>query len=290
MRDLTVEFPDGREVAVATHGDDAGQPVLFFHGTPASRLGLDFTDEPARGCGVRVLAPERPGFGRSDPYLLPSVASYADQIAAVADLLGVSRFGVVGWSGGGPFALACGALLPERVTAVATMAGLAHLANPEIRDSFQKDEVRVLRLIAEGRDGAAAREFWKRGAVLRLLPGLVVAFGGRQVDASDRRLFDRSFVKLMAGGYAQGTAPAINEYRILLAPWGFDLGDISVPVHIWQGEQDRIVPPVNAHALAAEMPQAQLHLVPDTGHLAITAHFWDVLDSLGIAKPLNPKE
>jgi pimeloyl-ACP methyl ester carboxylesterase len=285
MRDMTVELADGRIVAVASHGDETGLPVLFLHGSPASRLGLDFTDEPARERHVHVLGLERPGFGRSDPHVLASVASYAEEVAAVADGLGLSRFGVIGWSGGGPFALACGALLPDRVTAVVTMAGLAHLATPEVRDSLQNDEARVLRYIEEGNVRAAAREFRKRKAVLRLLPGLVVALGRRQVDASDRRLFDRSFVKLMAEGYAQGTAPAINEYRILQAPWGFDLGDIGVPVHIWHGEQDRIVLPVHAHTLAAKIPQAQLHLVPHTGHLAITTHFGDALDSLGIAQP-----
>ena len=102
-------LPDGRRVCLVTHGDPDGQPVFFFHGTPASRLGHEFTSEPAKEQGIRVLCPDRPGIGRSDPKPGRTIADYATDVKDIALALGLGRYGVVGYSGGGPYALACGA-------------------------------------------------------------------------------------------------------------------------------------------------------------------------------------
>src|SRR5947209_3189109 len=106
MADDVVRLPDCRRVGVASHGDPDGRLVFLNHGTPASRLGFEFTDAPARERGIRVLCPDRPGIGRSDPQPRRTLAGWADDVVALADVLNVDRFAVRGYSGGGPYALA----------------------------------------------------------------------------------------------------------------------------------------------------------------------------------------
>jgi len=280
---MSVQLPDGRSVGLSGYGDPTGAPMFLFHGTPGSSEYLGLVDEPSRAHGVNVLAPDRPGMGRSDPHPLPSAAAYVDDVAAIADSLGLSRFPVAGHSGGGPFALACGALLGDRVTSVATIAGGAPLDTPAVRDSLPPDDARVLRLLEEGKEGSIRRQLRVLGFLQRYLPWLAQAVFRRQVDPSDVPLLDRTTIKGFAAGLAQGPDGAMADYRILATKrgWGFEPADIAVPVHIWQGEEDRMALPIQAHTLSEMMPQAELHLIPGAGHLAIFAHFGEILDALG---------
>ena len=109
-----VRLPDGRSVAITSHGDPQGSPLFLFHGTPNSRLGLHHIDRPAKERKVRVVCPDRPGVGRSDPHPERTIPGYAEDVRALADAIGFERFAVLGYSGGGPYALACGAKLSER--------------------------------------------------------------------------------------------------------------------------------------------------------------------------------
>src|SRR3954452_21242937 len=110
------------DVGVYDYGDPEGAPVFAFHGTPACGAGFAWADEPAAALGLRVIAPDRPGVGRSTPGALGTVADYPARVAALADALGWERFAVWGYSGGGPYAVACAALLPDRVTTAAVAA------------------------------------------------------------------------------------------------------------------------------------------------------------------------
>lgn len=170
MRDLQVDLADGRTVEVGSYGDDNGTPVFAFHGTPTSNTSWAIVDQSAAERGVRVLAPNRPGIGRSDPRPLPLVASYAREVADLADRLDLTRFPVVGHSGGGPFALACAALLPDDITAVATVAGVGPLDNSEVQGKLASGDQRILRLVNEGNEAAAGRMFRLMGAVARYAP------------------------------------------------------------------------------------------------------------------------
>lgn len=175
-------------------------------------------DEPARGRRVRVLAPNRPGIGRSDPYPLPLVASYADDVAMLADLLEMDQFAVIGHSGGAPFALACGALLPDRVTAVSTVAGIGPLDNPEIKDEIPTGDRRIFRHLEEGNEAAAGRLWRILGAATRWAPRLTLYLFSRQVSAQEREVLDSVgsvFIKSIAEALEQGPNAALNEYRVL---------------------------------------------------------------------------
>jgi pimeloyl-ACP methyl ester carboxylesterase len=122
-----VRLSDGRRGAIASHDDPQRSPLFLFHGVPGSRLGLHHTDGPAKERSVRVLCPDRPGIGRSDPHPERTIPGYANDVNALVDAMGFERFAVLDYSGGGPYALACGAKLSERVSAVRNMAGLGPL-------------------------------------------------------------------------------------------------------------------------------------------------------------------
>lgn len=287
MRDFETRLPDGRAVEIASHGDESGFPVFAFHGTPFSNGYWGVVDEVARRRGVHVLAPDRPGIGGSDPHPLRFVATYAEDVSAMADGLDLARIAVVGHSGGGPFALACGAIMPERVTAVATLAGVAPLDTPGVEERLGPGDRRVLHLLWEGKEGPARRRIRMLGAAARYLPWLAVA--GMKRSASDYeqevlQQWGRPLVDALGEAFDQGPAAAVNEYRLFSTSenWGFEPGDISVPVHVWQGEDDQNTDPIHALALAELMPQAELHLLSGVGHPVMATHFNEVLDSLGI--------
>jgi len=295
MRDFKVDLSDGRTVDVASYGDEDGIPIFAFHGTPVSNSSWAMVDEPARARGVHVLAPNRPGIGGSDPHPLPLVASYVDDVTALADRLDLARFGVVGHSGGGPFALACGALLPDRVDAVATIAGAAPLDTPGMAEGVSAGDRWVLRKLKEGKEGSVRRLFQVMGFAVKYLPRLSLSFFKSQVSASERELLDgvvgRSFVSSISEALDQGPEAAVNEYRVFSKKenWGFEPGDITVPVHIWQGEEDRNTYPIHARTLAKLMPQAELHLLPGVGHPVMATHFDEILDSLDLPQASTGK-
>lgn len=292
IRDFKVDLPDGRTVEMASYGDEDGIPIFAFHGTPVSNSSWAMVDERARARGVHVLAPNRPGIGGSDPHPLPLVASYAEEVTVLADHLDMAQFAIVGHSGGGPFALACGALLPDRVTAVATLAGVGPLDNPEVRDQLAPGDRRIFRLLDEGNETAAGRMFQLMGAAARYAPRLTLFLFSRQVSAPERELLDvigRTFVKSISEALDQGPKAAVNEYRLFSKKenWGFEPGDITVPVHIWQGEEDRNTYPIHARTLAKIMPQAELHLLPGVGHPVMATHFDEILDSLDLPSNID---
>jgi len=289
VHNFEVDLLDGRTVEVASFGDKEGIPIFAFHGTPTSNISWAMVDEPARTRGVRVLAPNRPGIGGSDPHPLPLVASYADDVAGLADRLDMASFAIMGHSGGGPFALACGALLPDRVTAVATLAGVGPLDNPEVKGEIASGDQRIFRLIDEGNDAAAGRMFKIMGAAARYAPRLTLFFFSRQASVQERELLGEigaTFIKSITEALEQGPEAAVNEYRVFSKRenWGFEPGDITVPVHIWQGEEDRNTFPIHAQALANLMPRAELHLLPGVGHPLMATHFDEILDSLDVPK------
>jgi pimeloyl-ACP methyl ester carboxylesterase len=292
MRDFKVDLPDGRTVEIGSFGDEDGIPMFAFHGSPTSNAYWAVIDEPARIRGVRVLAPNRPGIGGSDPHPLPLVASYADDVADLADRLDMGRFAIMGHSGGGPFALACGAILPDRVMAVATVAGVGPLDNPDVKGEMASGDQRILRLIDEGNEAAAGRMFKVMGAAARYAPRLTQYFMSRQALAQERELFGvfgPMFIRSIAEALEQGPEAGVNEYRVFSKKenWGFELGEISVPVHIWQGEEDRNTFPVHAHAMANLIPHAELHLLPGIGHPVMATHFNEILDSLEIPRNVD---
>lgn len=280
--DGVVSLADGRNVGVVEHGDPRGRPVLLFHGSPSSRLGHEFSDAPARARGIRVVCPDRPGIGRSDPSDYRRIADSARDVAALADALGIDRFAVLGYSGGGPYALAAAALLTERVEAVGLMAGTGPLDRPGARAGLTRSDALILDL--------STRRVWAAHVVLRavatysrLFPRIAMRVARAELNDSDRQAFEERGSAVMRSfneAFRQGPAGVIQDYRLLDAPWGFDLSAVQATVHLWHGEDDTVVPIIDSEEMAAALPNAVLHRVPGAGHVSIQHEIGAILDAL----------
>ena len=287
--ELSVRTDDGRALRVRVVGE--GPLILVHHGTPASSLLLKTPSEDALGRGARYAAFDRAGYGGSDAKPGRSIADVASDCAAVADALGAERFVTWGISGGGPHALACAALLPDRVAAAATLAGVGPWGAEGLDwlDGMGEENVDEFGLALQGADVLEpALRAWREeilGAGPEALAGRLetllsdvdrAAFSGRKGE---------ELYRLMAEGIEPGIEGWRDDDLAFTKPWGFDLARIETPVLIWQGEQDRFLPPAHGRWLAAHVPGCEARLTADDGHLTLTerrigdVHGW-LLDRL----------
>jgi pimeloyl-ACP methyl ester carboxylesterase len=277
----TLTRTDGRAVAWSEFGDPVGAPVLWCHGGLSSRLDVALVDSLLLELGVRVIAPDRPGIGASERRKGRTVRDFADDAAAIADAAGMERFAVAGWSAGGPFALACAARLPDRVSAVATIGGMAPL--------FSRAQRRELGLAADRWLISIARRVpWLATAMLtptrfasakryrrRLL---------RSVPTPDRvALEPLPADRVAAAGLAAfrpGVGGTVDDYRAFGGAWGFPLHAVKAKVRCWQGDADTLVPMAHARRLAAALPGGTLQIVERAGHFAYLTHGADIFGRL----------
>ena len=282
--------PDGRVLEVLTGGAEGGYPLLFHSGTPSAAAPYDRLDDAFTKAGLQLVTYSRPGYGGSTPRDLDGPSSrVADDVPdseAVLDHLGIGNFITIGWSGGGPRALACAALLPDRCRAAATLAGVAPYDAQGLDWSAGMGEENVEDFEA----AVQGREVYTRLLEKTLPPvfeatpeQLVSAFGGlvTPVDAAFitgdfadylSRVFGRAGVQGIVGAREDGLA--------IVEPWGFDLQDITVPVAVWQGRHDAMVPFAHGEWLAANVAGATPHLFDDQGHLSLFAQLGAILEDL----------
>jgi len=280
-----VQLNDGRAIGYADWGDPEGVPVLHLHGTPGSRLTYDYTDAPARAQGVRVIAPDRPGIGLSSPKPGYSLEDVADDLAALADALGLDRFAVLAWSGGGPYALAAAAALGDRISALAMVAPAGLL------------DTRAARKGMSGLDRAAwvLSTFTPRVGAPML--GAAMRWSLRHPANATKSFaakLPRVEMELLAAlppeveGPIIGSAEAgrqggrgiVDDYRAISQPWTFRPEDVQVPTRFWHGDEDQYVPLRVSEELSARVPGAQLDVVPGSGHLIALSHYEEILAGL----------
>ena len=278
-----LQLDDRRWIACAECGDPAGRPVFAFHGLPGSRLQQHPDPSIAAARGVRVIHVDRPGFGLSSASPTRTLASWAHDIVAIADRLDLGAFAVAGVSGGGPFALACAALLGARVTRAAlvssvgppgSMHGGRIVLPARVAFYFASHAPELIRgpLRAASRLALRAPERFIDRLAAHLVP-------------DDRRTLSRPDVRAMlardlAESVRHGVDALITDLRLEARPWHLPLETIRVPVALWHGEADRIVPPGATRHLAAAIPGAQAHVLPGRGHFVIFDCWDDVLDWL----------
>ena len=274
----------GRQVGVYEYGDPDGAPLFALHGTPACGAGFDWTDGPARARGLRVIAPDRPGIGWSDPVTLTSVAAYAPELEALADELGFDRFSVLGYSGGGPYALAAAYGLADRVETVTIVAGAGEIgAWAEMRDLARSDrQVTWLALHARPLASVVMRA---ADVGARAFPRLALQSAATEMSARDRTVLRalgtaRESMAPFRLALAHGPRGVVDDYALLARPWRFRLGDIARPVQVWHGTDDTLVPLAHSEALVARLPDASLTVWPGEGHLALITHVDEVLDDV----------
>ncbi|MEU3063654.1 alpha/beta hydrolase [Streptomyces subrutilus] len=293
MRDQ-VRTADGRALTVERWGDPGGRPVFLLHGTPGSRLGPAPRGMVLYQRRMQLIAYDRPGYGGSDRHPGRTVADTARDVAAVADALGLGTFAVAGRSGGAPGALACAALLPDRVTRTAALVGLAPW-DAEDLDWFAgmaDSNVREYSTAFDDPEGLAARLI-PRAAGIRRDPGRLLDELRRELTASDRAIVaDAGLRSMLLRNYQEGLRTSaygwIDDALAFSRPWGFDPADIRCPVLIWHGELDVFSPVGHSRWLARRIPGATAAIDPAAAHFAALRALPDVLNWLLREAPAPP--
>ncbi|MGD0927222.1 MAG: alpha/beta fold hydrolase [Streptosporangiaceae bacterium] len=280
--------PDGRQLEVLDAGPDDGLPLIFHNGTPGGLVAFPAMVAEAAARGLRTVLYARPGYGESTGQPGRRVADAAADVTAVLDGLGARQFLTVGWSGGGPHALACAALLPGRCLAAASLAGVAPARARDLDWVAGMGPENVAEFTAAGQGGAALTAFLGEAAAgLGQVTGPQVAeeLGGL-IAAADRAVVTAEFADYLAGSFRAALRGGIAGWRdddiAFVSDWGFPVDQAgTIPVAIWQGDEDRMVPFSHGAWLAAHIPGARAHLAPGEGHLTLAARsFGAVLDDL----------
>lgn len=276
----TIRLHDGRTLAYRIYGRRDGRPVHFFHGFPSSRLLAAFLHDKALAAGVCLVASDRPGFGGSTFAPGRTVLDWPADAMALADHLSHDRFDLIGVSCGGPYALAVAHARPQRIGRVALMAGMGPMDLPQIRRGQMK-ALTLMFALARVQPWLispmlAMDRLLYRGDRQRALKTVASMLSGpdRALLASRPQVAD-GFVASMAEAYRQGIRAALHEARLIGSARGFDLSSIRVPVHVYQGDLDRHVPPEMGFWLAQQIPGARLHACDGEGHLSI---LWNRFD------------
>jgi pimeloyl-ACP methyl ester carboxylesterase len=289
--DQLIRLADGRVLGYAEYGPVAGPALFMFHGLPGSRLDVAemWPEDPV---AVRVIAPDRPGAGSSAFQPGRRLTDWAGDVRQLADSLGIERFLVAGFSGGGPHALAVAHGLPDRVIAVGSISG----AGPaDARDAVTgMNRVNRLIFMLARRAPALLRLLIAQHAYgMRRHPAKIVAKAARDMslpEADRQAMADPRLRELMTTAapeaFRHGVRGVVHEARICVRPWGFDPAAIRPPVCIWHGDEDTNVPVAMARNLAARIPDARLTIYQGEGHLIVPGHWDEILAVLsGYSRP-----
>jgi pimeloyl-ACP methyl ester carboxylesterase len=284
MESLTL--PDGRTLEYLVEGPGDALPLVFHNGTPSAAVRYEPLTEAAVSQGFRFVLTSRPGYGASTPQPGRTVASVAADTAALLDALDAPSFVTAGWSGGGPHALACAALLPDRCRAAATIAGVAprDAAGLDWMAGMGDDNVAEFSAATAGRPALEAFLTTAAEGMSEVEAADIVAALGDLISDVDRAALVGGFAEFLAAAFrravAQGVAGWLDDDLAFARDWGFALADIRVPVSLWQGDQDRMVPFTHGQWLAANLPTVTPHLLPGQGHLSLIANFAQIVGDL----------
>jgi len=271
---LLHSLPDGRRVAVTEFGAPHGMPVFYQHGFPGSRLEAALVAAEAAGLGLRLIALDRPGIGQSDYLPGRSFADWPGDVAAVADALGIDRFGLLGVSGGGPYALACRSLLGARVLATGIVCGLGPLAGTDLlADMEWPARVSFSAIAAYPR---ITQPIFRRalGPFLHRWPGLALRLLNVSAPRADRRVLRRTDVhgmleQAIAEAFQGGVEGVVHELWLYTRNWEFPLAQGHGSILFWHGLADATVPISHSHYLARRFPGADMTPFAEEGHFSL---------------------
>jgi pimeloyl-ACP methyl ester carboxylesterase len=272
-----ITTPDGRTLCIESGGDPAGRPIIVHSGTPGGRLLFPPMVDDAGAHGIHLISYDRPGYGGSTPQPGRTVADCVIDVRAIAAAFDVDRIAVWGISGGGPHALACAALLPDLVCAVASLAAIAPYGMPGL-DYFSgmgQDNVDDIGLYlsdpAEARRKSAVdREEMLAATVDNFMEGFATL-----VCPADAAVLTGELAAYLVASMHDAVGPGDDGWwddgAAHLAPWEFSFDAIAIPVQLWHGRQDRFVPFQHGEWLAAQIPGVDAHITDEDGHLTLMA-------------------
>lgn len=270
-RQLTLR--DGRRVGISEFGTPDGRPVLYCHGFPASRLDALLGHEAATRLNVRLIAPDRPGYGLSDFQPRRRIMDWPRDVLELAETLELGRFAVLGISGGAPYAVACAAALTDHVTAVGIVGGLDRLdigedvalMNPFARSSF-----------ALARKAPALSQLLNRALapVLRNSPRWILTLLAYQLPPADRQVLSdprvfAMFANSFREAFRDGGRGAAFDLTLYARPWETEVESIRVPAYLWHGQQDTTVPVAMGRRIAGAVPGCRAEFCPGEGHFSL---------------------
>ena len=278
-----LKTPDGRQLATKSYGDPDGKPVFLLHGTPGSRLGPRPRGAVLHRLGIQLITFDRPGYGKSDRHNGRRVADAAADVLTIADAFGLDKFAVVGRSGGGPHALACAALMPDRLTRAAVLVGLAPqgAVGLDWYDGMTQFNVSEYMAAANGYQSLAARTEATAEAV-RVNPASLLASLHPEMPDSDRRVVaDPGIRAQLLETYTEALRTSadgwIDDVLAFKMPWGFDPATISVPVLLWHGAVDNFSPVSHAMWLAQRITSATVVVQAGAAHFSALDVLPDIL-------------
>jgi pimeloyl-ACP methyl ester carboxylesterase len=283
----TITLADGRTLSYAEYGDPEGEPVVLIHGIPGSRLFWGVLPGSPFRSDLRLIAPDRPGYGFSDFFGRgQTIVDYPNDVTQLADALGIEKFAVFGASGGGPYVLACAWKIPERLASVGVFASVA----PDVPAATEglAPTIKRLNRFAPRFPRLIRLQMAVMSRVVKWAPGLYARMVRSELSEADAAAHTRlNLRQLMKGDRAEtyrqwGRGVAYDV--TIPGTWPIPLDEIRAEVHIWQGEQDRTVSPSAGRYFTDKIRDSELTMIPDGGHMWIFEHMKDVLDVLVPAK------
>lgn len=270
-----IRLRDGRRLAYSEHGSPRGAPIVHCHGVPSSRIEGEFLFDGQMlvELGVRLIVPDRPGIGRSDALAGRRITDWPNDVVELADALGLTTFGVVGESGGSPYALACAAMIPSRVRAVGVIGGVAPFEVPGLTAAMSAP-LRLMFRLAKYTPPLLDLLFRLN---LRMTRSMDQRGAERMISRfpePDRTLLKRpevlrGFVSCFQEACLNGTSGAVQDMSLIARPWGFDPAAITIPVWFWHGEHDGNVPAAHARYLSRVIAGSRPTFYPDDAHLSV---------------------
>lgn len=288
-----MQLADGRTLGYAEFGDPRGVPVMFFHGLPSSRLAGAMLREPATRLGVRLISPDRPGFGLSDDAPQRGILDWPRDVEQLADRLGLDQFAVMGISGALPYVCACALLIPERLSATAIVSGLGPLDAPGVLEGMNRQSRTLYRMaLRSPRFGRVWMRMFATAAGAS--PALIFRQQMSYLPEVDQAVFAtpemrEARLRDITEAFRQGPAAACRETELHVSDWGFALADVTADIIHWQGELDRHHPVAMGRYLVEALPNARSIVVPDCGAFGFIEHadeLFRLLFEAGAAAPV----
>jgi pimeloyl-ACP methyl ester carboxylesterase len=274
MQDNSIQVRDGRNLGYSDDGNAHGFPIFLFHGTPGSRVnGLE--NEPILSkYGIRVICPERPGYGLSSPKPKRTIKEWAEDVEDLANKLGITRFHVAGSSGGGPFALACAAYLPNRIQSVTLIASAVPPEALYLNKGMAKGN-RIAFFLAKYFPFVLKLSMASYDRAIKKYPEKIIESLISQFCSWDREVLQKAEAKgeklllHYKEAFCQGGDGAYYDFLLISRPWGIELKSIVPPVFMWHGEADTLMPIGPAKAFSKMIPGCKSHFIPEAGHLLL---------------------
>ncbi|GEN06724.1 Pimeloyl-ACP methyl ester carboxylesterase [Myxococcus fulvus] len=287
VREGSLRLKDGRRLAYVESGDLDGVPVFFIHGNPGSRYMRHPDDRITHGLGVRLITPDRPGYGLSDHQPGRTLLDFPSDLEQLANALGIGRFSLFGVSAGGPYAAVSTWHLDDRILRAAIVSGASPLKRPGGMEGVNRD-YRNAYAMAAWPEWVLHPLLAMHDRQVRANPDRALAAVMAHASPDDRRVLSDPLIAAQVQGWRReatrrGVAGIRREAHILASPWDFPLEEIRRDVDLWYWDGDSIVPPQMGRYLASRIPTAVPHFLPGGGHFSLYSHWRDILTPLARA-------